>query len=105
MVSENDDSGGATDSGTSKTPTGVHTLGAPMHTVPTSTAPSVQPDDGNGGNGDGCTAACAVEPGFDCTGLRPTIWVRRCGDGVIALGEERCDDDNDADGDHKARVG
>jgi cysteine-rich repeat protein len=54
-------------------------------------------DDGNTAAGDGCSPACAVEPGFTCTGA-PSACVTKCGDGIPA-GKEACDDGNTAAGD------
>ena len=47
-------------------------------------------DDGNTKSGDGCSAACSVEPGYVCPtpGLR--CQAAKCGDGIIA-GAEECD--------------
>ncbi|MBU1535024.1 DUF4215 domain-containing protein [Myxococcota bacterium] len=51
-------------------------------------------DDGNTVNGDGCSNACAVESGWDCTS---GTCVPVCGDGE-RRGDEECDDGNlDAD--------
>lgn len=57
-------------------------------------------DDGNQVSGDGCSAACRLEPGFQCetsstapAGCRPL-----CGDGLI-VATESCDDGNLASGD------
>ena len=62
-------------------------------------------DDGCGGNGcsaadngDGCTQACAVEFGFVCTGVQPSICASTCGDGKKAS-NEMCDDGGTASGD------
>lgn len=61
-------------------------------------------DDGRSDDGDGCSAACAVEVGFTCAG-EPTVCVSDeeddetvCGDGAIE-GIEACDDGNGALGD------
>jgi cysteine-rich repeat protein len=54
-------------------------------------------DDGNTVNGDGCSAACAVESGWDCTG-EPSTCTFHCGDAVIGASEE-CDDGNEVRGD------
>jgi cysteine-rich repeat protein len=54
-------------------------------------------DDQNNQSGDGCSKACAVEPGFTCSG-KPSVCVTHCGDG-IAAGQEACDDGNTAPGD------
>jgi cysteine-rich repeat protein len=53
-------------------------------------------DDGDTTAGDGCDAACSVEPGYICTG-QPSVCVQ-CGDGIIESGEQ-CDDNNDIAGD------
>jgi cysteine-rich repeat protein len=47
-------------------------------------------DDDNTKASDGCSAACAVEPGFECTG-EPSSCRPQCGNGVVDQGEE-CDD-------------
>ena len=52
-------------------------------------------DDGNTTNGDGCSASCVVEEGWDCT-EEPCEPI--CGDGEI-LGSEECDDGNTTNGD------
>jgi fibro-slime domain-containing protein len=51
-------------------------------------------DDGNTRSGDGCSVACTAEPGFDCPAApgSPCVRVARCGDGVVNLGSEQCDD-------------
>lgn len=54
-------------------------------------------DDGNATAGDGCSALCAVEPGYTCNGA-PSVCVTTCGDGVKA-GTEECDDGNASNGD------
>ena len=53
-------------------------------------------DDGNTTDGDGCSAACQLEPGYACdaTGCHTTT----CGDDVIE-GLEGCEDGNTVDGD------
>lgn len=49
-------------------------------------------DDGNTADGDGCSAACALEVGFECDDAEPTACIASvCGNGVIESGEE-CDD-------------
>ncbi|MFT7580677.1 MAG: cysteine-rich repeat protein, partial [Myxococcota bacterium] len=65
-------------------------------------------DDGNTGGRDGCSASCAPEAGYTC-GANPSglgtpaapdsVCAATCGDGVIALGTETCDDGNDAGSD------
>ena len=48
-------------------------------------------DDGNTDPGDGCSATCSVEDGWECTGAGcDTV----CGDGQVIAGEEECDDDD-----------
>ncbi|MBS2013967.1 MAG: DUF4215 domain-containing protein [Deltaproteobacteria bacterium] len=56
-------------------------------------------DDGNAKPGDGCSATCAVEPGWKCPTIGAACIAAGCGDGVVA-GDEDCDDGNtkDADG-------
>jgi cysteine-rich repeat protein len=54
-------------------------------------------DDGGTADGDGCSATCAVEPGFACTGS-PSVCTRTCGNGAIDPGET-CDDGDDDGGD------
>jgi cysteine-rich repeat protein len=54
-------------------------------------------DDGNTVNGDGCSAVCTVQPGYNCTGS-PSVCTTVCGDGIVA-GTEQCDDGNNANGD------
>jgi cysteine-rich repeat protein len=49
-------------------------------------------DDGNTAPGDGCSAACAIEPGWSCTG-EPSTCTTTCGDSITA-GSEQCDDGN-----------
>jgi len=46
-------------------------------------------DDGNKTDGDGCSSACKVEPGWSCSG-QPSACEATCGDG-IAAGQESCD--------------
>ncbi len=54
-------------------------------------------DDGNTKAGDGCSAVCAKEPGFTCTGT-PSTCGAVCGDGVQTA-TEACDDGNTTAGD------
>ena len=56
-------------------------------------------DDGNSADADGCSPACAIEPGWSCTD-EPSVCVETCGDGVLdlATGEE-CEDGNLTPGD------
>lgn len=51
-----------------------------------------QCDDGDTNSGDGCSATCTEEDGFDCVGV-PSVCTTTCGDGVTA-GVEQCDDGN-----------
>ncbi len=53
-------------------------------------------DDGGTTPGDGCDAACAVEPSYTCAG-EPSVCVR-CGNGLVE-GIEACDDGGVAGGD------
>jgi fibro-slime domain-containing protein len=57
-------------------------------------------DDGNGQDGDGCSADCrAIETGYSCQPPGQACRrIARCGDGIVAL-SEACDDGNGADGD------
>lgn len=50
-------------------------------------------DDGNTTAGDGCSPACALEPGWSCTTASPSSCETTCGDGTKA-GAEQCDDGN-----------
>jgi cysteine-rich repeat protein len=56
-------------------------------------------DDGDQSNGDGCSALCKEEDGFDCTG-EPSVCSANstCGDGSIT-GIETCDDGDQDSGD------
>lgn len=58
---------------------------------------SEQCDDGGNAPGDGCSATCAIEAGFTCSGL-PSVCITTCGDGTMA-GSEQCDDGNVISGD------
>ena len=55
-------------------------------------------DDGNTIPADGCSADCALEPGWTCPVVGERCVAAACGDGIVA-GTERCDDGNAADGD------
>jgi cysteine-rich repeat protein len=55
-------------------------------------------DDDNAVDGDGCSAQCQVEAGFECDDAWPSECTTSCGDGVVA-DEESCDDDNARGGD------
>ncbi|MEM9452651.1 MAG: DUF4215 domain-containing protein [Myxococcota bacterium] len=54
-------------------------------------------DDGNTDDGDGCSAACEIENGFECMD-EPSTCASVCGDGLVAS-DEVCDDGNTDDGD------
>lgn len=59
-------------------------------------------DDGNNVDGDGCSAACTVELGFDCPPPYTACRVVVCGDGrwdPFKGGQEQCEDGNTIDGD------
>jgi fibro-slime domain-containing protein len=56
-------------------------------------APAETCDDGNTLGGDGCSAACRVEPGFKCSGSPSKCSRTTCGDGKKE-GSESCDDGN-----------
>ncbi|MCW5891201.1 MAG: DUF4215 domain-containing protein [bacterium] len=47
-------------------------------------------DDGGIVAGDGCSATCVVEPGYQCTG-EPSTCEPTCGDGLV-VGDEACDE-------------
>ncbi len=48
--------------------------------------------------GDGCSALCQVETGWDCVGA-PSACDPICNDGILIAGEEACDDGNALDTD------
>ena len=52
-------------------------------------------DDGNTAAGDGCSATCTVESGWQCTGTLSTCNAV-CGDGIIVAGQETCDGNSQA---------
>lgn len=54
-------------------------------------------DDGNDTPGDGCSASCMLEAGWDCSG-EPTVCTSVCGDGLV-VGTEGCDDGGTTPGD------
>jgi cysteine-rich repeat protein len=60
--------------------------------------PGEQCDDGDTSGGDGCSAACTIEPGFTCSGQPSACIPIVCGNGVLQPGEQ-CDDGNTAAGD------
>jgi cysteine-rich repeat protein len=47
-------------------------------------------DDHNTAPGDGCSATCAIEPGYTCTMTSPSVCTSTCGNGTLDTGEE-CD--------------
>jgi len=47
-------------------------------------------DDGDTDDGDGCSALCELEEGWDCSGS-PTVCSSICGD-TLVVGDEACDD-------------
>lgn len=49
-------------------------------------------------DGDGCSASCLIEHGFQCSG-QPSACYTVCGDGEVAPGFEGCDDNNTNNGD------
>lgn len=55
-------------------------------------------DDGNALGNDGCSAVCAVEQGYVCSGSQPSFCWSVCGDGAVAY-DEKCDDGNTDGGD------
>ncbi len=61
-------------------------------------APAEMCDDGNTASGDGCDAACNVEPGWVCR-VPGLSCIPDCGNGSILVGSEECDDGNTASGD------
>ncbi|MDI3290033.1 DVUA0089 family protein [Polyangium sp. 15x6] len=54
-------------------------------------------DDGNLTSGDGCSASCVIEQGYQCAGS-PSVCALSCGDGTIN-GTDVCDDGNKNSGD------
>ena len=56
-------------------------------------------DDANHTDGDGCSASCRKEAGWDCDDSWPTQCTPICGDGILIAGYETCDDGNSTDGD------
>jgi fibro-slime domain-containing protein len=55
-------------------------------------------DDGNTKAGDGCDAACKIEPGWKCPTVGAACVAAGCGDAIVA-GDEDCDDGNSASND------
>ncbi|HEU4583937.1 MAG TPA: DUF4215 domain-containing protein, partial [Polyangiaceae bacterium] len=53
-------------------------------------------DDGANADGDGCSATCTIEPGWDCPGGKDCVRVGSCGDGLVNVVGEECDDGVDA---------
>lgn len=54
-------------------------------------------DDGDASGGDGCSATCAVEVGWSCSGS-PSVCTPSCGNGAVDVGEA-CDDGDTTSGD------
>lgn len=54
-------------------------------------------EDGNDVGGDGCSSACQIEAGWNCSG-HPAVCTEICGDGLV-VGSEQCDDGGNANGD------
>lgn len=52
--------------------------------------PGEECDDGRSGAGDGCSPTCRVDHGWTCID-EPSQCTTTCGDGIIALGVEQCD--------------
>jgi len=50
-------------------------------------------DDANSYPGDGCSATCAIEEGWSCTGASPSVCDSVCGDSLV-VGDEDCDGAN-----------
>ncbi len=48
-------------------------------------------DDNDNDSGDGCSATCVEESGYECGVAEPSSCVATCGDGVTAIGVESCD--------------
>jgi len=55
-------------------------------------------DDDDTDDGDGCSATCTVEAGYECTGAPSTCTNMRCGDGEVDSGDGTCIPDGDGDG-------
>ncbi|MCK9357922.1 MAG: DUF4215 domain-containing protein, partial [Dehalococcoidia bacterium] len=55
-------------------------------------------DDGGKIPGDGCSATCAIESGYHCSGFPLSSCASICGDGILT-GTEACDDGNASAGD------
>jgi cysteine-rich repeat protein len=53
--------------------------------------PGEECDDGASASGDGCSTGCTIDSGWTCSGT-PSICTSACGDGVIAVGVEECDE-------------
>jgi fibro-slime domain-containing protein len=57
-------------------------------------------DDNDNADGDGCSATCTIESGWDCPGGKNCVRVGSCGDGVRGnSADEQCDDGNTTSGD------
>jgi cysteine-rich repeat protein len=87
--------GGSTSSVTSSTGTGGK---APVVCGDGSIDKSEVCDDGNNVDGDGCSATCEFEMGWDCSGADITVCTAKCGDGFL-VGKEACDDGNNTKSD------
>ncbi|GMU00983.1 hypothetical protein KH5H1_51030 [Corallococcus caeni] len=89
---------GTTDAGTTDAGTGPVDAGSPSSCGDGVKEGDEGCDDGDTKSGDGCSASCQVEQGWNCgaTGLR--CHAARCGDAIIAAPEE-CEDGNTASGD------
>src|SRR5690606_15523559 len=59
---------------------------------------SEQCDDGNRLSGDGCSAGCSREAGYECASPGETCVLSQCGNGEVE-GDEGCDDGNQTAGD------
>lgn len=59
-------------------------------------------DDGDTSSGDGCSATCFLELGWECTGS-PSLCSIICGDGIL-IGDEECDDGETSSGDGCSNV-
>jgi len=57
-----------------------------------------QCDDGDTISGDGCSASCTIESGWNCNSATPNVCTPICGDGLIR-GTEACDDGDTISGD------
>lgn len=81
----------------------VHTSAAPTTPIKAGCGDGIllsteECDDGNTVSGDGCSASCTIESGFQCSSGQPSLCWSTCGDGVTAA-NEKCDDGNTVSGD------